>query len=76
MITVILFSAGSKDISIELKKSRSHIYTFGIYGRDFAKDGMKPTSSAESASVRNWILLIIALVGTYISLENYHTAGF
>lgn len=58
-------------ISMELTGPRAHIYTFGIYGRDFAKDGQKPTSAAETSSIRNWILVVVALVGTYLGLERF-----
>lgn len=53
----------SQKISMQLMKSVSNIYTFGIYGRDFAKDGTEASSANSFALANVYTLAIISLWG-------------
>lgn len=42
------FSRTKTTISMHLTAPSANIYTFGIYGRDFARDGQEPSERDES----------------------------
>lgn len=50
-----------KTISIRLKKPNSLLSSFGIYGRDFEKDGMEPSSSPNYMVNKVFIGLLVVL---------------
>lgn len=48
-------------ISIQLQRPTSSIYTFGIYGRDFAKDGQKPSAAIALKSMLGLTIALLSL---------------
>lgn len=54
-------------VSMRLTRSTDSLYTFGIYGRDFSRDGMKPTTG-NGSSVR---ITLICFSGVLYMIYKY-----
>lgn len=63
LLITVLCPFRSQMISMQLMKSVSNLYTFGIYGRDFAKDGMDASSATSFDLANFYVILIISMWG-------------
>lgn len=57
-----LFCRSRRTIRMELTQATDDIYTFGIYGRDFAKDGDEPNGATSSVLINSIMILMFTVL--------------
>lgn len=57
-------------ISMTLFEPQTNLITFGIYGRDFTKDGEKPTLAPSKASAKSLLSTICVMIITLAVMSN------